>query len=132
METKVNDPATKQEWLNSLRAQHQRITWLPYSLWAAILAVLLGIALAGATRFAHAEPRFQVANKDITITLYDDPCELKDQISNLPFKAEWKEGAKTYRGCWGPRPDVEAVLFYFDDKTMGAIPFGAIHKVVGA
>jgi hypothetical protein len=102
-------------------------TVFPLPIWIVLLIVVFCWP-----SIVFSEPRFQVSNKDITITLFDDPCELKDQISNLPFKAEWKEGAKTYRGCWGPRPDVEAVLFYFDDKTMGAIPFGAIHKVVGA
>jgi hypothetical protein len=44
-------------------------------------------------------------------------AERPDQQSPIQGRMEGRR--KTYRGCWGPRPDVEAVLFYFDDKTMG-------------
>lgn len=95
-----------------------------------LLAVLV-FTVAWATK-AYADPRFAVSTDKFRVTLYDEPCALKDQITNLPYKAVWEEAGKVYQGCWGPRPEVESIVVYFTDKTVGIIPFGALKPVTGA
>ena len=112
--------------------ESQRATISPY--WA-LIAIVLGVALAMAlwAGGVRADPIARAeGDNGAAITLYNEPCELKDQITNLPFKASWVEGDKTYRGCWGPYQPLNLVIFYFDDKTVGPIPFQALRRVVGA
>ena len=101
----MRDPATKEEWLQSLRIKQQRITWLPYWVWA----IVLGIALAGAMRFAYAEPSKTYTNGEgDTVTLYETPCIttvgfFEDMPDNLraQFQAavvHWK--GTDYTACW--------------------------------
>jgi hypothetical protein len=66
------------------------------------------------------------------ITLTDEPCALKGQISNLPMRAIWVEKDKTYEGCWGARQNIGMVLAYFDDHTVALIPMQVFVRVVGA
>jgi hypothetical protein len=53
-----------------------------------------------------------------------------DGIANLPRKAVWHENGKEVEGCWGGRPDVGAVIFYFSDKTVALAPISGFRKVV--
>jgi hypothetical protein len=118
--------------LNVMDIYHERAYWRRVAAVVAA-AIILGI-VAGAVLYSgkvNAEARFQVQDKDITITLYDEPCELTEHVANLPYKAVWKEGAKTFQGCYGARPDYEAVVAYFDDKTFALIPFSVVKKVGG-
>ena len=121
---------SEKEYFNGLSvdSKHERLTLFPYSFW---LAVILGLALAGAMRWAYAEPVFQAAHEGVVITLDSDKCEL-DAVVNLPFKATWQEQGKTYKGCWAARTDAGVVVAFFEDKTVALIPFGAFKKVVGA
>jgi hypothetical protein len=106
------------------------LTVLPWLGWALILGLILAGVLYASK--AVAEPKFQAKDKEAVITLWSDPCEVKE-VQNLPFKATWVEGAKTFTGCWGPRPDVGAVLFYFkEDGSVGIAPIQAFKPVVGA
>jgi len=73
-----------------------------------------------------------VQDKGVTITFYDDPCQLKDKVSNLPYKATWQEGGKTFQGCAAPRADLELVVVYFDDLTVALVPFHLLKKATGA
>jgi hypothetical protein len=98
---------------------------------AVCLIVLVLLAATWPTK-AHADPRFQVSTDKFRVVVYDEPCKLTDQISNLPYRATWQEGSKVYEGCWAPRTEIEAVVFYFADKTVGIIPFGALKPVQGA
>jgi hypothetical protein len=98
---------------------------------AVCLVVLLAVAVTWPTK-AHADPRFQVSIEGVTVVLYDDKCDLTDQITNLPYKATWTEKGKTYRGCWGARPDAGVVMAYFEDKTIGLIPMQGLTPVRGA
>lgn len=106
------------------------LTILPWLAWG----VILGLVIA-ATFYAsrvYADPRFMTTDGNgVVVTLHDTPCELKE-VANLQYKATWQEGNKTFQGCWGPRPDVQAVVAFFDDKTVAVIPFGMLKKVTGA
>jgi len=98
----------------------------------AFLGVVCLIALVVVATNAHADPRFQVSTGDIRVVLHDEPCALKDQITNLPYRAVWYEKGQVFEGCWGARPDEGVVLSYFSDKTVGLIPMGALVPVRGA
>lgn len=78
-----------------------RKTMAPY--WAVAMAIIVGAALAGVlwSGRVYAEPRLLVSDNTISITLYDDPCELKGQVANLPFKAVWQEGGGDLSGVLG-------------------------------
>ena len=102
-------------------------TVLPLPFWAILLIVIFCWP-----SIVFAEPRFAVTDGKIAVTLYDDPCELKDTVSNLPYKATWTEGDKTYNGCWGPWVNDQKIVAYFTDKTIAVIPFSAVTKVSGA
>ena len=101
-------------------------TVLPLPFWAILLIIFFcwpSIVFAG--------PRFATSDGKITITLYDEPCEL-DAVKNLPYKAVWLENGKPSIGCWGPWVNDQKVVAYFDDKTVALIPFSALSKVQGA
>lgn len=110
--------------------RHERKTIAPY--WAVVLAILFGIALAMLPIYGHAEPRLAVTQGNVTVTLYDDPCELGEKVTNLQFKATWQEGGRTFNGCWNARPDLEVVVAYFDDLTVALIPFRDLKRVTNA
>lgn len=103
-----------------------RLTILPWLVWALFI-----VTVVWATK-AYSDPRLQAVDDGVRVILYDDKCELEDQITNLPYKAVWEEKGKTYRGCWGPRPDMRVMVAYFEDKTIGVIPMGALTRVSGA
>jgi hypothetical protein len=111
-------------------ADFPKLTVLPWVLWA-LAAVLIVATVVWATK-AHAEPRYQAGDSKVRVVLHDEPCRLKDQITNLPYRIVWHEGEKTVEGCWGPRPDAGVAMAYFADKTMGLIPLDALTKVSGA
>lgn len=97
------------------------------------IATLIAIALAGAMRSAYAEPRFAAdGDNGAVITLFDDPCELKEHITNLQFKATWIEGDKKFEGCWAPVQQMGIVQMWFMDKTAFPVPLRALKPVVGA
>lgn len=53
------------------------------------------------------------------VRLLAEPCRLTDQVTNLPRRATWTEGAKVYEGCWGPHPQAPGVVStYWEDKTV--------------
>ena len=89
-------------------------------------AFLAGILFFVATS-VYADPVMQLTEGDLQIVLHDSPCKLKDVV-NLPRKAVWMEKGKTFEGCWGVRPDAGAVIFYFEDKTVGLAPMQAFKR----
>lgn len=103
-----------------------RLTILPWLVWA-----LIAVTVVWATK-AYSGPRLQATQEGVRVVLYDDPCQLTEQIANLPYKATWEEDGKTFQGCWGPRPDMRVMVAYFEDKTVGIIPMGALNRVSGA
>ena len=106
------------------------LTILPWLLWGLVVGIVIA-ALFYSARL-HAEPRFTTTEGNVVVTLYDDACELTDQIVNIPYKATWQEGGKTFQGCWMARPDAQAALAYFTDKTVALIPFQMLKAAQGA
>jgi hypothetical protein len=90
-------------------------------------AFLAGILFFVATS-VYGESVMQLNDGDVQIVLHDTPCKLKEVV-NLPRKAVWMEKGKTFEGCWGVRPDVGVVVFYFDDKTVGLAPMQAFKRI---
>jgi hypothetical protein len=102
-----------------------------------LIAVLLGgFIAAGLLAFAKkasADPRFAAdGDNGAVITLFDDPCELKEQITNLPYKATWTESGKQFDGCWAPVQQLGVVQMWFTDKTAFPVPLRVLKPVVGA
>lgn len=102
-----------------------------------VIAVLLGgFIAAGLIAYsakAMADPRFAADGDDgAVITLYDDPCELKEEITNLPYKATWTEGGKQFDGCWAPVQALGIVQMWFSDKTAFPVPLRLLKPVQGA
>ena len=78
-----------------------------------------------------AGPLFQMSGEGIRVTLYDDPCKVEG-VSNLPFRATWEEGGKTFDGCWSPSFDRERVNAFFTDKSVVSFPPAMFKRLVGA
>lgn len=96
----------------------------------AISRVLLLVILA-APLFAYSEPQYVFKSKDLSIILYDDLCEMKDQVTNLPRKAVWRHKDEVVEGCWGFSEPFSLILLYFADKTSTAIPSPLFGKLTG-
>jgi hypothetical protein len=93
--------------------------------------IISGIFLALIAFHAIADPRLVGRGEDGTIiTLYDEPCALKDQVANLPLRATWDKGKEHFEGCW-QLSQFGDVLFYFSDKSVVGIP-KQFFKPVGA
>lgn len=107
------------------------LTILPWFLWALILFAVIGALYAGKV---YAEPLAiaNVNNGQVVITVYTEDCQLKDVVSNLPKRATWTEGGKTYEGCVGVYPSFGVAGFYFNDKTVAVVPLQAFARVAGA
>ena len=94
--------------------------------------LLLVILAALSFRYnAHAEALYQFQTKELTITLYDDRCDLKDAITNLPRKVVWTLNGVETEGCWGFSEQFSLILLYFADKTATALPaplFGKLNS----
>ena len=90
------------------------------------------LVLLAAPLFANSEPRYQFTAQDLTITLHDDDCAFKSEITNLPRRAVWKHKNEVVEGCWGFIEQFGLVAFYFADKTATAIPSQIFQKVSGA
>jgi hypothetical protein len=106
-----------------------RLTVIPWLLWAIIAA--FAIAFIFHAGRASAEPRFSVQDKNVSVTLYDEPCALKEHVANLPYRAVWVEKGQAFEGCFGAWSDAEFVVAYFSDKTIAVFPFSVIKKLVG-
>ena len=124
-------PATKKEWLASLRqpeAKKQRMTIVPLFVWV----ILFGFALAAVISKAHAEPLYRAEGDATVVTLFTDPCQFKDKVANLPSKATKEKDGATTEGCAGIKSDQGQVLLFFPDtKTVGSLPVEVFSKVTG-
>lgn len=80
----------------------------------------LGIICIATPVVLIAKPIGAVSSGNVSITLYDDKCDLKIQ---LPYKATWLEGRKEFQGCWGMQSGV--VVLYFDDNSIAVLPTNA-------
>ena len=91
------------------------------------IKALLGVACIAtpvAITATYAKPLAVATHGVITITLHDEPCKLKIQ---LPSRATWVEGRKTYEGCWGAQG--ELVVTYFDDQSIAVLPVTVFRPV---
>lgn len=99
-----------------------RIVPISWWLWALTVVAII------AAPVALAAPVAKASQGGVTITLFNDKCEIP-AVSNLPMKATWTEGGKTYAGCWGGS-EVGVVMAYFaEDRTVAAIPVQAFSRV---
>lgn len=96
---------------------------------ARAMSRILLLVLLAAPQFANSEPRYQFSAPDLTITLHDDDCKLKSEITNLPRRAVWKHKDEVVDGCWGFSEQFGLVLLYFADKTATAIPSQIFQKI---
>jgi hypothetical protein len=78
---------------------------------------------------AAADPLYLAEVGAVRITLYSEPCELKE-VTNLKLKATWVEKGKVSQGCWAAT-QFGVVVAYFDDRTIATIPVQAFEKVLG-
>ena len=90
--------------------------------------VLLLVILAAPT-FTYSEPRYQFTANELTITLHDDACTLKSEITNLPRRVVWKHKGEVVEGCWGFMEQFGLVTLYFADKTATAMPSQIFQKI---
>ena len=80
----------------------------------AVCLFLLAMVVTG----ADAKPLAIASQGGVTITFTDEPCTLA-AVRNLPNRATWSEGGKTFEGCFTVQELL--VLAYFDDRTMVVI-----------
>lgn len=124
---------TETEWAEGVSVderQAERCYWrrlAGFTLGAALVVYLL-LALVSKV---YAAAIFGLENNGVTVTLYTEDCQLKT-VSNLPYRATWVEGGKTFEGCWGARPEAGVVLGFFDDGSIAMMPIQAFRKLVGA
>ena len=69
---------------------------------------------------------------DVTITLHDDDCRMKDVVINLPRRAVWRENGKDIEGCYTFIQQIGLLTFYFADKTVAAAPAQMFKRASGA
>ena len=101
---------------------------------ALLVAALAFAPSAGAQQKPNytGEAALQASNTDITVTIYNAPCQLTDHVK-MPYRATWKEKGKTFEGCvekyvlYGGQLSVYG--FYFDDKQVSVIESQIFHKV---
>jgi hypothetical protein len=63
-----------------------------------------------------------------TIHIYNEPCKLTQQITNLPMRATWTEDGKTSEGCFTIRGSI-LLTYWAIDKTLGVIPVASLQMV---
>lgn len=69
----------------------------------------------------------QATQGNVTVTLTNEDCALKEHVKNLPSRAVWEEKGKTFEGCW--RPTAGVIVMFFDDLTVVAAPMRAFRPV---
>ena len=94
-----------------------------------LLLLSLGLILPNS---GIAKPIAIFSASNVTITLHDDACSLKSEITNLPKRAVWLQDGKAVEGCFGFSAQFGLVNFYFADKTSTAIPAQFFEAVTGA
>lgn len=94
-----------------------------------ILRVLFPILLLLGSGSVSAAPVAALAQGELRIILYDEPCAIKAP-SNLQYRATWVKGSEKFEGCHslfsGP-----IVAIYFDDDTVAVVPAVLFRPVEG-
>ncbi len=104
----------------SEKRAHKSVAWLAHVTALVLLAAPV-----------HAEPRYSFSSGTLSITLTDELCTLKGEISNLPRRSVWKQDGVETEGCWGYSEQFGLILLYFKDKTATALPAPLFSKVNG-
>jgi hypothetical protein len=89
--------------------------------WA--LALLLTGCALGVTEVR--DPIAILVSEGTTIALSREPCAIAE-IENLPYHASWREGDRSYAGCWGVQ--FGHVVVYWSDRTVSSIPAQAFQE----
>ena len=105
--------------------QMPNLTVLPWLIWVLVILMVVMVTKAFAGPIAEG-----AGDNDAKITLYNDPCKLKE-VSNLELRATWQEKGKVFEGCFGIHP-YGVVLAYFSDKTVVIMPVDIFKAVSGA
>lgn len=95
----------------------------------AVLVVFLIYVVFFATD-AWSAPVAAYKGNGATITLFDEECRLKDQVTNLGHRSTWVEKGRTFEGCWQAHPG-GFVIIYSSDKTIAIIPAHVFERVTG-
>ena len=90
------------------------------------------VILAALPFYSNSAPIAVFGTAELTITLDDDECAFKAQVTNLPKRAIWNENGNIVEGCFGVNQQLGIVNFYFADKTVASIPVQYFHRVRGA
>lgn len=80
---------------------------------------------------AGSKPVASYQGNGMSITLYDDECTLKAEVSNLHHRSTWTEKGKTFEGCWSAHPN-GFVVIYSIDKSVVVVPARVFERVTGA
>lgn len=83
---------------------------------------LCGVSMLLGAAPLYAQPVAVFSGGGVSITLHDDECRLKSEITNLPRRAVWVENGVSVEGCFGLIEQVRVFSFYFADKTATALP----------
>ena len=96
----------------------------------AAFLLLVGFLLLLAVLPAKAGALYKTDQEGFSITLYSDPCEMRE-VTNLKWRAMWIEDGKKIEGCWAPWQPFGVIGAYFADKTVAVIPIEVFEKVQG-
>lgn len=101
----------------------------PLPLWFILIATIL----FGCPTSASADPRYQAHSprEGLTLTLYDDLCSFGDRVTNLPYKATWRQNGEVVEGCWGKNSFPVITFFFPKDKTAFSVPAEAFEPFTG-
>lgn len=80
---------------------------------------------------SEAKPIAALSEEGVTITLYDDKCPLTKKVTNLPYRATWKDKDKSFEGCAGSTAGGQIIVLFFDDNTVAVLPAGVFQRVSG-
>jgi hypothetical protein len=100
---------------------------IPRSAMTWFLAFLLAVFMIALTTIAQGAPIALFQSEGVTITITDEPCQLK-AVTNLKHRATWNEHGKTHEGCAAGHP-AGIILFYWEDKTVSIASAQAFKRV---
>lgn len=102
---------------------------LKLSTFVLVLATTFPILGTIFPNLVHANPIAEIREGGIIVTLTDEPCVLKEFVTNLPFRSTWTENGKTVEGCAGGM--MGAIVAWYSDKTVAFFPMSAFTRVQG-
>ena len=121
------------QWFYDLTTEDFREERAHVRVWVGrILALVVLLITTVYATGAYADPLARAEQGNVQITVYSEPCKLKE-VSNLPGRATWKESGKVYEGCFAVNPELGVAVFYFlEDKSVAAVPLQMFVRIQGA